>query len=591
MAEQKIQTILAVDCGNVTTTAVLITCLGISEQQPESYRLLGCIHVPSTHGAPWNDITVGIQEAMRQLEQTGKSLLTKGGRPIMPRSVGQQGVDAFIAVSSAAEPLPIALVGLIKDITLASARRAAMTSYSQIVTEVSLDAEDNEGPKSLAGQLRVIREAQPEVILLVGGTDGGASRPVIDMANLVAMALHTLPEGNNPVVLYAGNITLRSQVAEILGSAMLAVDNVRPSLHIENLAATQLELERLYVQRKMVRLSGMQMLNDWTSQLIAPTSKSFEKAITYLGQQHHLNIIGADIGSGTTMVSGQAKNYHGSTICSDAGIGHSLGALLKLVPLEKIQRWLPFEFDLADLHNMLLNKSLQPASIPTNHEELMIEYALGREALRLVIQQARTGWPVQHTADGRRYDIQWDQIVGAGRILSAAPHPGYAAMLLLDAIEPWGVTNLMIDKVGLTSMLGAIALAEPQAAVEVIAYDTFLNLGTVIAPAGHGTLGKTALKVKIEYATGESEEFEIPHGVIETKPLAIGEKATLEIHPTRSFDMLPGQLGQGVAAEVSGGVLGLIFDTRGRPLQLAQDNTLRYEQLTQWYHHLIVLTK
>ncbi len=576
MTDQKIETILAIDCGSATTTVALI------EHQAMGYRLAGSATAPSTAGLPWNDIVVGIQIAMRELERhTGKTLLGENGQPIIPRHK-QYGADAFIAVSSAAEPLPIVLMGLMEHITMTSARRAAATCYTRVVAEVSLDAENGKVPQSLPGQLRMIREGQPEVILLVGGTDGGASRPVIEMANLVAMTWHTLPEGNKPLVLYAGNLNLREQIAGILGATVLAADNVRPSLNVENLAATQLELERLYIQRRMARLSGVSTLNNWTSQLLIPTSKSFEKVITYLGQHHRLNIIGADIGSGATVVAVQAGEYHSSTIRSDAGIGHSLEALLKLVPLAKVQRWLSFELDEADLHNLLLNKSLQPTSLPTTTEELMIEYALARESLRLVMSQARNGWTSTPALHDKRYDILWNQVIGAGRILSAAPLPGYAAMVLLDALEPWGITSLLVDKAGILNMLGAVAMTEPQAAVELLTYDALLNLGTVIAPAGHGLAGKTALKIKLTYPTGETEELDIPYGVIQTKPLAADEKVSLEIRPSRYFDMLPGQGGQGVSAEVSGGVLGLIFDTRGRPLKLAEDNGLRHKQLAQW---------
>jgi hypothetical protein len=567
--------IIAVNCGNVNTTAILI------EQDDDHYRLKATSYAPSTYDEPWNDITLAIQEAIRGIEeQTGQTILTGGGRPITPRNASQQGVDAFLVVSSAGESLPLALVGLIQDISLDSARRAATTTYTSLTAELSLDAEEDNKPQSMETKLQIIQQTPPEVILLVGGTDGGAQRPVIDMADMVSMAMKILPEGNKPAVIYAGNTDLRSKVAEILGASVTSVDNIRPTLTTENLAAPQMELERLYIQRRMSRLPGVQTLSSWTTHPITPVSKSFEKLIIYLARHNNLSVIGADIGSRATMIAAQGKEHHNLTIRSDAGVGHSLGLLTKLVPLEQFHRWLPFELHPYDLYNRLLNKSLAPPSIPTTFEDLMIEYAIAREALRLVVAQSRQGWPL--FSELGNLDPQWNLIIGTGRTLTATPHLGQAALIMLDGIEPWGIINLALDNHGLTSVLGAVAVIDSLAAVEMIVHDTFLNLGTVIALAGHGTAGKTALKLKIERPDHEPEEMEFPYGTIQVVPLGPDETANIEVHPTRQFDIVPGQPGQGASAQVTGGVLGLIIDTRGRPLRLLENDEERGLQLTAW---------
>ncbi|MDM8528806.1 glutamate mutase L [Anaerolineales bacterium HSG24] len=591
MADKKIETILVVSCGNVNTTAILI------QHRAKGYRLKATCYTPSTHAEPWNDITLGLQGAIRGIEeQTEQTILTEGGRPITPRTASGQGVDLFLVTSSAGDPLPLAIVGLIQDISLDSARRAATTIYASLTAELSLDAYEDDEAQTMEQRLKAIQDVPPEVILLVGGTDGGATRPVIDMANLVSMALKILPEGNKPAVLYAGNTDLRPQIAEILGSAVTSVDNIRPTLTTENLAAPQMELERLYIQRRMSRLPGVQALSRWTQYPITPVSKSFEKLIGYLGKHNNLSVIGVDVGSSATMLATQTPNQHGITIRSDAGVGHSLSLLSELIPLTNIHRWLNFDLHPYDLYNRILNKSLAPPSVPTNDEDLIIEYAIAREAIRLTVAQARQSWPL--FAELGNLDPQWNLLLGSGRLLTTAPNLGHAAMLLLDAIEPWGIISLALDKHGLTSVLGAVAAIEPMAAVEVAAYDAFLNLGTVIAPAGHpstgklraDSVGKTALTIKITRPDDEPEEIDVPYGVIEIHPLGPQEKASVEVRPTRQFDIVPGQPGQGASAEVSGGAIGLIIDTRGRPLRLLPDNAARREQLNQWLEQMTIKT-
>ncbi len=580
MINSTARSILAVDCGSVNTTVVLI------EQTAEQYRLVATGQTPSTYHAPWQNITLGVTEAIRQIETaTEREILAPGGWPMTPQSSSQRGVDLFVVVSSAGPPLRLALAGAIQHISLASARRAATTTYTTITNVLSLDGGQ---PAGAEARLQAILRANPDVILLVGGLDNGAVQPVLDIANTLAMAMRVMKDTVKPHVLYAGNSSLRERIASLLGSvtSLNAVDNIRPTLEVENLVPTQTALESLYIERRMSRLPGFQKLSNWTPQPIMPVSKSFESVIRYIGRHNRLNVIGVNVGSGSSLAAYYTQASQGLTLRSDAGVGHGLAALLRSVPAARIQRWLPFEMTAAELFNHLLNKSLHPASIPTTPEDLMIEYALAREAIRLVMAQARAGRSGQ--SSGGRADIAWNLLIGAGRTLAGAPHPGHAAMILLDGLEPWGVTSLALDISGLTNLLGAIAAVQPVAAVEVGSHDAFLNLGTVIAPWGHGQPGKAALKLKMETAAsaGHKElppvELEIPYGAIELIELPPGQKASLEIRPARHFDVGLGQPGRGAVTEVEGGFLGIIVDARGRPLRLAEDDAERHESLNNW---------
>jgi hypothetical protein len=265
---------------------------------------------------------------------------------------------------------------------------------------------------------------------------------------------------------------------------------------------------------------------------------------------------------------------------SDAGVGHGLAALLKKTSLEKFQRWLPFELSPAELHNHLLNKCLYPASLPETEEERLIELALAREAIRL------TAEPITASPPAEAKETRWNLIIGAGQPLTRAPHPGLALLALLDALEPRGVTSVALDAAGLANLLGAIAAVQPVAAVEVGARDAFLNLGTVIAPGGHGRPGKPALNLKMTLADNAPQEFAVAYGTFQVIPLPPGQRATLEIRPGRHFDIGLGQPGRGAIAEVEGGILGIVVDARGRPLRLPKDDSARQSQLKEWRSQL-----
>jgi hypothetical protein len=233
----------------------------------------------------------------------------------------------------------------------------------------------------------------------------------------------------------------------------------------------------------------------------------------------------------------------------------------------------------------LLNKSLHPASVPHAHEDLLLEYALAREVMRHVVAQARPGW-LRGGHHLLAHSPQWDLMIGAGRTLTQTPHPGYAVLLLLDALEPVGVSQIALDIGGMAATLGAVASASGLAAAEVVEHDVFLNLGTVVAPLGTARPGEVALRVRVCYPDGRVTQQEVTYGSIEVIPLEATERATLEIRPTRLFDVGLGEPGRGVTAEAEGGILGLVIDARGRPLEMPADDVARRELIHGWLESL-----
>ena len=75
-------------------------------------------------------------------------------------------------------------------------------------------------------------------------------------------------------------------------------------------------------------------------------------------------------------------------------------------------------------------------------------------------------------------------------------------------------------------------------------------------------------------------------GVIHRFPLALTESVTIEVRPSRHLDIGLGRKGAGGRAVVRGGSLGLIVDTRGRPLRLPQGH-LRRAKMQEWLGALI----
>src|SRR5690348_6627684 len=87
-----VRSILATDCGSTTTKAILI------EQQPNGeYRLVARGEAPTTVEAPFDDVTVGVVNAVREVEElSGKAILgADDGKPSTPAQDEKTGVDLY----------------------------------------------------------------------------------------------------------------------------------------------------------------------------------------------------------------------------------------------------------------------------------------------------------------------------------------------------------------------------------------------------------------------------------------------------------------------------------------------------------------
>jgi hypothetical protein len=156
------------------------------------------------------------------------------------------------------------------------------------------------------------------------------------------------------------------------------------------------------------------------------------------------------------------------------------------------------------------------------------------------------------------------------------------ALIVLDTLEPIGVTTLVLDSYGLAPALGNVAAIKPLAAVETLDNGGLVNLATVITPVGHARRGDTILKMSVTYEDGSTFRVEVRYGDLEVLPLLPGQQAVIELHPLRRFDVGLGGPGKAGKRRVNGGLVGLIVDARGRPLRHPNRSDRQQEQMKKW---------
>ncbi len=478
---QDIRRIVATDCGSTTTKAILI-----ERNSQGQYRLVARGEAPTTVEKPFEDVTVGVLNAMTELEELTEAAVPEGytvarrglikndqvwrrlkeGQESMPIDGDYGGSDLYVSTSSAGGGLQMMVAGVVKSMSAESAERAALGAGAILMDTLAVD----DGRKDYQ-KVERLRQLRPDIILMSGGTDGGTRTHLTDMAEVIRRADPKPRFGDMKLpVIYAGNKEVRTEVTDVLGASieLTHVDNLRPDLSRENLDPARDAIHELFLEHVMQQAPGYSKLLDWASEEVMATPNAVGKLMKSYAEQEGLNILGVDIGGATTDVFSvfmdpSGERIYNRTVSANLGMSYSICNVLKEAGIENIARWLPFSIEPSEVRNRLRNKMIRPTTIPHTYEDLLIEQAVSREALRLAFEHhkslARTREGSQRQRDmselfeqksGSQTLIKMmelDMVIGSGGVLSHAPRRAQSILMMLDAYQPEGVTMMTVDSI------------------------------------------------------------------------------------------------------------------------------------------------
>lgn len=588
-----IKVILATDCGSTTTKAILIQKVG------DSYRQTHRGEAPTTVEEPFADVTMGVINAVTEVgELAGRRFVGDDGRLIQP-ATETEGCDIYISTSSAGGGLQMMVAGVIKEMTAASAKRAALGAGAIVMDTIA--SNDKRKPHD---QIQRIRELRPDMILISGGVDGGNTTQVVQIAELIAPAKPRPRFGGKyrlPII-FAGNKDAAPLVEQTFDSdvELSTVPNLRPVLEYENLGPARDRIHDVFLEHVMAHAPGYDKLMTWTDAPIMPTPGAVGNILQTIANTQGINAVGVDIGGATTDVFSVFDKTFNRTVSANLGMSYSISNVCAEATMPKILRWVHFDMDERELRNRVKNKMIRPTTIPQTREALIFEQAVAREALRLAyqqhkefattlkgVQQQRTvGDTFSQQTSGQTIvdNMKLDLLVASGGVLSHAPRMHQTAMLLIDAFEPEGFTTLAKDSIFMMPHLGVLAEVHPKAATEVFEKDCLIYLGTCVAAKGQGKEGRPCFSFEIRGKT-LNESGEMKYGEVRLFPLGQGETAMVSIEPHKGFDCGAGP-GKRIERQVKGGTVGLILDARGRPLLLPEDRAAGRALMKKWVEAL-----
>lgn len=569
--------LLAIDVGTASTRAFLF------DDVDGSYRLIAVGVTTTTLAPPYRDASEGVQFALEQVqEMTGRTLFHVDTGVITPTDREGNGVDTVVVTVSAGEPLRTVAVGLLEDISLESAQNLLSSTYAKVLGTIGMNDR-----RKVEERIDVILQARPDLIVIAGGTEEGASKSVSKLVESVGLACYLLPEGQRPQVMFAGNSEVAGAVQSDL-EGIVPVDiapNVRPALDGEQLAPAQGRLREMFRQIRVRDNAPLHELSNWSSGRLMPATQGFARIIRFFSKSYPPNkgVLGVDLGAGSTTVAAAFGGMLEHRVYPDLGLGPVLPRLLEQTKLSDIARWIPSQISTSEIQAYIYYKSAYPFSLPMTAQETEIEQALAREMLRAAIQRSQPYFPASASRASGKYLPWFEPVVASGSVLTNAPSRAQSLLMVLDGLELTGITKVVLDQFNLVSSLGAAAELNPLMAVQVIDSGALVHLATVIAPISSVRPGIPILRLRLTYESGEEKKMEIVQGSLQKIPLLPGEEVKISLQPLNRVDIGMGRPGLGGGLTIKkAGELGLIIDARGRPLRLPTDSAQRQSLLREW---------
>jgi len=419
-----VSAVVCVDVGSTYTKACLVDLDG--------GRLLRRAEVPTTAGS---DVLIGLDAAVA--------------------AVGGRDSELFVC-SSAGGGLRLAVVGYEALVTAEAGHRVGLSAGAQVV---HVAAGRLDGPAVAA-----LRAARPDVILLVGGTDGGDGAVLLHNAARLGTSRLRVP------VVLAGNADVRDEAAALLAGRRIpvtATGNVLPRIGVLDPGPARAAIREVFL-RHVIGGKGLSRGGRFASLVRAATPDAVLAGVEVLADGTGAGVLVVDVGGATTDVysalvpdaeaeTGPRRDVAGTlwrsrTVEGDLGVGVGAPGVVAAAAAEKLpvpdisggrpydvatDRLLAATAAMIALRRHARGHAAGPGQPRTGGRDLrdvrlvvgsggVLRHGGGAEVLAAVLGDTAGGWAAPGSAR-RVVDVRY--VLAAAGLL-AAEHPVAAAGLV-----------------------------------------------------------------------------------------------------------------------------------------------------------------
>jgi hypothetical protein len=153
-------------------------------------------------------------------------------------------------------------------------------------------------------------------------------------------------------------------------------------------------------------------------------------------------------------------------------------------------------------------------------------------------------------------------------------------LLLVDALQPAGVTHIKADPRAIIPALGALALRDPSAVVQLTDNNVLEHIGTVVRLFGTPSTDTWAMRLTITAEDGQTFKHDINGGDMWVFPLPniIWAEVHIELAHGLSIDNKTT-----LDLKLYGGTGGILFDARGHTATMRTTVAERASTMPKWF--------
>ncbi len=414
------------------------------------------------------DINDGLEKGLRSLEQ----------------KIGKVDFAETYACSSAAGGLRMVASGLVPELTSEAAKLASLGAGAKIVGLYSFQLTEDD--------LEEIAALQPDIFLLVGGTDGGNTACILHNAEMLARL-----EPKFPVVI-AGNRTAARQCQRLLEKFETYIcPNVMPKFGTLNIEPTQKQIREIFLNR-IIQAKGLSKATTLLSDIMMPTPSAVLQAMELLsegcdGESGIGDLIAVDVGGATTdiysiadgMPEGMNTVYKGlmepfakRTVEGDIGMRYSVKGIVEAAGADRIGKIAGIKPDRVEQLVSWLREHTD--SVPDGNEELeKLDFALAAMAIETavarhagVMEETYTMMGQTFVQSGKNLTHVKQIVVTGGSLIHTKRTEEIAKYALFSPAQPMSLrpkeASVWVDRTYILAAMGLISSRYPQQALRIM---------------------------------------------------------------------------------------------------------------------------
>jgi uncharacterized protein (TIGR01319 family) len=321
-------------------------------------------------------------------------------------------ISGISACSSAAGGLKMAAIGLVEELTVEAAKRACLGAGA-IVTKVF-------SHHMTKHEARELRDADIDIVLLAGGTNGGNKECILHNAQKLKDINIDVP------VIIAGNKDAADEIEDLYEGTDIEfyiVKNVMPQLKKLDVKEAKFAIRKIFIE-KIIEAKGIKKAEQKIGEIIMPTPEAVLQAAELLSEgfedeEGYGELIIIDIGGATTdvhtigegfpkrtevILKGLEEPFAKRTVEGDLGMRYSANALLSNVSNYEFKKY--FEDGDQCNHNIeasLARRATNVDFIPETEDEESFDKAIAKICCDISMSRHVGHVEVVHTPLGDMY--------------------------------------------------------------------------------------------------------------------------------------------------------------------------------------------